>query len=131
MSHIIVQGVRYPVITPEDLTLGEMEDAAKLGVNLSRTVQDGPDPLWLRAMILILKRRAGEDIDPESLRALRFADLEFEGDEDDADPPPNRAQRRAHAARNGSSKQSGGRATTRGASGRLPSDTTSDSAPAT
>jgi len=97
MAHITIDGTTYPMPQTSDLTLGEMEAASALGAKVPTSSEDALDPTWVRALICIAMRRAGETVDPEALKELRFGDIDWEEDPGDAVPPPNRAQRRAGA----------------------------------
>lgn len=101
MATITLDGVSYPLPQTDDLTLGEMEDAAKMGAKIPTSSGEALDPTWVRALICIAKRRAGEKVDPEALKELRFGQIDWtddsDGGEGDAGPPPNRAQRRSAA----------------------------------
>lgn len=107
MAWITVNGERYKMPTPTDMTFDELCQAADMGAEIPTSEQATLNPRWLKAVVLVAKQRAGEIVNEKALGQLTLGDLQFEGDES---PPANRAQRRAagkkHSGGNGSSKSS-------------------------
>jgi len=91
-SSITIEGTRYEI--PDQFTIGELKTFKEVGADLP----DGEgafDAFQLVAIIVIVKRRAGEVVDVASLDELTTAQFTVEVEEP---PPPNRAARRANGA---------------------------------
>lgn len=98
MPWITVDGERYVMPTPKDMTIDELCQASDMGAEIPTTPRETMNPRWLKAVIVIAKQRNGEVVNMDAIGELTFGNLDFE---DDAPPPPNRAARRAAAKATG------------------------------
>lgn len=85
---IRIQGVEYPL--PDDFTFGDLSLFKRMGVANVGAIRDEQelfsDPDAIRALLLIVKRRAGEQIDEAAIDEIKLSEITFvEGT--DADPP--------------------------------------------
>ena len=90
-SSITIEGTRYEI--PEKFTIKELKTFREVGADLP-TGEDAFDAFQLVAIIVIVKRRAGEVVDVAALDELTTDDFTVAVE----DPPMNRAARRANGA---------------------------------
>jgi hypothetical protein len=105
MAWITIDGERYKLLSPNDMTLDELCQASDMGAEIPTSEQSTLNPRWVKAIVVIVKQRAGEVVNAAAIGELTFGQLTFEEDEVvNGGPPANRAARRANGKKaNGSS----------------------------
>ena len=87
-----IQGTEYS-LDLDDLTLGEMEEAAQMGATMQTTPDGNMHPTFLRFLMIVMKRNAGEVVTPEATKEIKLSQIRWL-EVPNGGPPPKRAQRR-------------------------------------